>query len=236
MSERTLRDRLLQTVESAREQERFFVEHSDDQPSRVPGRWTAKDHVAHLTSWREHAADVLEAEHRGEEHVEDFDVDARNAETYARTNRMPARDVIDAQGRSYDRLVAAIAACSEDSLRAQRQGRPGPVWKVVPGNGHFHVGQHLMQWHLEQGDSEAAERAADWVHGLDLLFDDPRSQAEANYNLACFRVRFGHEDEAVELLRQSLETDDGALRAWAREDGDLASLRSRPDVQALLAG
>ena len=234
MTDEQLRTQLRRTVEAAQEKERTLAELCEDAPSEVDGRWTAKDHVAHLSAWREHAARVLDAAVRGEETAEDFDIDTENARTYATNRDRSAHDVLAAAGTSYDQLLAAIDATTEAVLQRDRKGRAGPVWRVVPGNGHTHVGEHVIQLQLERRDEKAAEGTAMWVHGLDLLFTDVQSQAVADYNLACFYARAGRAEEAIPLLRRSLEKGNSCLTEWAREDTDLNNIRDRPEVRALL--
>ncbi len=235
MTEEKVKPQLRHTVETARDKERVLAELCDDTPAEVDGRWTAKDHVAHLSAWREHAARVLDAALRGEDQVEDFDIDAQNARIHATYRDKSARDVLATAHASYDQLLAAIDATTETVLQRERKGRAGPVWRVVPGNGHAHVGQHVSQWQLEHGDEDAAGQTAQWVHGLDLLFTDEQSQAVADYNLACFYARTGRAEEAIPLLRASLEKGDASLTEWAREDADLKGIRDRPEVRALLS-
>ncbi|HWW10326.1 MAG TPA: maleylpyruvate isomerase N-terminal domain-containing protein [Candidatus Acidoferrales bacterium] len=234
MTDQQVKPQLRHTVEAARDKERVLAELCDDTPAGVDGRWTAKDHVAHLSSWREHAARVLDAAVHGEDLAEDFEIDTENARTYATYRDSSPHDVLAAASASYDQLLAAIDATTETVLQRKRKGRPGSVWMVVPGNGHAHVGQHVSQWQLEQGDENAAVQTALWVHGLDLLFTDSHSQAVADYNLACFYARAGRAEDAIPLLRASLEKGDASLTEWAREDTDLTGIRDRPEVIALL--
>jgi hypothetical protein len=56
----------------------------------------------------------------------------------------------------------------------------------------------------------------------------------ADYNLACFYARAGRAEDAIPLLRASLEKGDASLTEWAREDTDLTGIRDRPEVIALL--
>jgi len=235
MTEQQVKPQLRRTVEAAQAKERVLAELSDDTTAGVDGRWTAKDHVAHLSAWREHAARVLDAALCGEDQPEDLDIDTQNARIHATYRDQSARDVLAAAHASYDQLLATIDATPETVLQRNRKGRPGPVWIVVPGNGHAHVGQHVSQWQLEHGDDSAAEQTALWVHGLDLLFTDVQSQAVADYNLACFYARSGRAEEAIPLLRASLEKGDASLTEWAREDADLKGIRDRPEVSALLS-
>src|SRR5260370_28117143 len=113
-------------------------------------------------------------------------------------------------GVSYDGWEAPIAAISEDDVSKPHPRYPAAalLWQLVPGNGHYHLGQHLMFWHLEQGDEEAAEVAQQWVYDLDRAeFPDPKSVASTTYNMGCFYARVGRYDEALHWLKHAFDLD-----------------------------
>jgi hypothetical protein len=129
-------------------------------------------------------------------------------------------------------LIEAIRACSEDDLLRERPDNAGPIWRVVPGNGHAHVAQHLSYWAADRGDEAASEEAARWGYALDIeLFSD--NQPVADYNLACFYARKGNADKALPLLQAALRARPD-LRAFAVEDADFAPIRDDPRVQSLM--
>jgi hypothetical protein len=129
-------------------------------------------------------------------------------------------------------LIEAIRACSEDALLRERPNDAGPIWRVVPGNGHAHVAQHLSYWAADRGDEAASEEAARWGYALDIeLFPD--NQPVADYNLACFYARNGNADQALPLLQAALRAR-ADLRRFAVEDPDFAPIRDDPRVQSLL--
>ena len=163
-----LRQLLLETIAAAREREHEFLALCDDSPPE-PGLWTVKDHLAHLTAWRIMVGVLLDSGRTGPEAPRmDEDVQASNARVYA-ANKDKTADVVKSNARAaYDRLEAAIAACSdEDLLKPHPRPRSAGValWQTAPGHVH-HLAEHLMFWHLEQGNEEAAEAAQLWVHGL----------------------------------------------------------------------
>lgn len=239
MESRGLRQRLLATIAAAREREHEFLALCDDSPPPEPGLWTVKDHLAHLTAWRINVARLLDAGRTGTEApTMDDDVEGSNARVYA-ANRDKTADEVKANARSaYDTLDAAIAACSDEDLVKPhpRPRSPGVVlWQTVPGHVH-HVAEHLMFWHLEQGDEEGAEAAQLWVHGLDLAqFPEPDAVAASTYNLGCFYVRIGREDEAVLRFKHAFELDP-SLKTHAQTDPDLDRIRDHPELTALLNG
>lgn len=234
MTEATLRDRLLESLDRARAQEEALIALIDDEPAPVAGQWTAKDNVAHLNAWREHAAHLLESVQRGEEPegpVDDRDLDARNAVIYEAHRDKSAADVRAAIATSYAALIAAVAASSAEDLLRERPGGSA-LWHLVPGNGHGHVAQHVSSWAGEHDDPEGAEAVALWSHqiGVELF---PEEKVIADYNLACFYGRNGRAEEALPLLRDALRVSPD-LVPFALEDPDLTPIRDDPRVQSLL--
>ncbi len=236
MQSQSLKQRLLSTIAASREREHELLAMCDDSPPPEQEVWTVKDHLAHLTAWRIYAARVLDAVRTGSElpHVGDDD-DEQNAEIYAATHEKLADDVKEEARSSYHTLEAALSACSDEDLTKPHPRAPGALlWQVVPGNGHNHLGQHIMFWHLEQGDEEAAEAAQQWVYDLDRAeFPEPKSLAASTYNLGCFYARVGRVDEALFRLRQAFELDP-SLKKVAQKDTDLDRIRSEPELVALI--
>ena len=137
-----------------------------------------------------------------------------------------------AAAESYTSLIDAVTACSDADLLRERPDNGGPVWRVVPGNGHGHVAQHLSYWAVEHGDPVAAEEAAKWSYAIDSeLFPD--NQPVADYNFACFYARNGDADKALPLLRTALRARPD-LRAFALEDVDIEPIRDDPRTESLL--
>ena len=228
-----LKRRLLTTLAASREREHELLAMCDDSPPPEPGLWTVKDHLAHLTAWRMYAGQVLDSARTGaaKPDMED-DVDVANARIYAANREKSADEVMSEARSSYDTLEAAVAGCSDEELASPRGS--SALWQVVPGNGHYHLGEHLMFWHLEQGDEEAAEVAQQWVYDLDRTqFPEPRSVAAAAYNLGSFYARVGRADEA--LLRFKVAFDlDPSLKKDAELDPIVDRIRGDPDVAALI--
>jgi hypothetical protein len=235
MSSDSLKDRLVHSLVVAREKEALLLALVDDSPPVEYGRWTAKDSIAHLNTWREHAVRALDAAQHGtafEGPANDSDLDARNAEIYKAHRGESAATVCATAAQSYTALIDAINACSDADLLRERPDNGGPVWRVVPGNGHGHVAQHLSYWAVEHGDPVAAEEAATWSHAIDSeLFPD--NQPVADYNFACFYARNGDADKALPLLSTALRAR-SELRAFALEDVDIEPIRDDPRVESLL--
>lgn len=82
-------------------------------------------------------------------------------------------------------------------------------------------------------DRAAAERAAELFGKAAQA--DPRAWKHP-FNMACALAKGGAGDEAEAPLRRAIELGGSQLRAKARADGDLASVREEPWFQALVAG
>ena len=240
MPDSDLKDRLIRTLEAARVREEALLAVCDDAPSAVAGQWTAKDNIAHLNAWRAYAARAIEAARLGQPIAESAeaggDLDAQNDVIYQAHRGDSAATVLAAVDETYTALIDAIAACTDEDLLRERPGNAGPFWRIVPGNGHTHVSQHLSYYYAEHGDPAAAEDAAVWAHTLEVdLFPDPVERAAADYNLACYYGRTDRVAEALPLLASALRSRPD-LRTWAAEDPDLDPIRERPEVRAVIAG
>ena len=231
-----LKDSLLMLVAATREKEASdLLPHCDDSPPE-PGRWTAKDNLAHMSWWRDHAAHVIEAARTGEPGPKiNDDLAVENARIHAATRELPAKTVLDEGHRSWERLTSAIQACPAEVLRGPRPGRPEQqAWEVIPGDTHFHLAEHLGYWHSERGEEEAAEAAAIWAHDLNNeAFSEPAPRGYAAYNLGCFFARHGRAHDAAPYLKEGIELVP-SLREWARQDADLDPIRNAPELAALL--
>ncbi len=238
MESRGLRQLLLDTIGSAREREHEFLALCDDKPPPGLGLWTVKDHLAHLTAWRTNVAQLLDSVRTGTEAPKmDEDVQESNARVYSATKDLTAKVIKSNALVAFDRLEAAIGACSdEDLLKPHPRPRSAgvAVWQTIPGHVH-HLAEHLMFWYLQQGNEEAAEAAQLWVHGVDLAqFPEPKAVAASTYNLAYFYAHIGREEEALLRFKVAFELDP-SLKTLARTDAGLERIRNHPELAALIA-
>lgn len=207
-----------------------------DVPPDPDGRWNAKDHLAHLAWWRNRNASLMDAVRTGGRLPPSVEDDPQNALIYNEYRDRTAADIKSEARASWDRLEAALQACTEDDLDRPHPYAPDfKLWATIPGNGHGHLGQHLMFWYLDNSDEARAEAAQLWVRDIEqATLSDPEDQAGATYNLACFYGRVGRVAEALPLLRASLQ-DRPSLRELARKDPDLDRIRGDARVKELLA-
>ena len=134
----------------------------------VAGEWSAKDVVAHLTSYMGWYADRLHENLRGEVYLpteEDMmHWDERNARFYQRNRDRPLDEVLAESAAVFDRLLAGVEAQSEAFLIEPQQfeGAPGPVriWQMLRGDVYDHYREHataIRTW-LQAPRGEEPER------------------------------------------------------------------------------
>ena len=64
------------------------------------------------------------------------------------------------------------------------------------------------------------------VHLVEEWVDGHPEDAAAHYNLACFRMRAGDRDGALESFGRAFELDPGRVRTWSGGDADLDPIRA----------
>ena len=234
MAEQELKKKLLQSLVASQDRE-VELERLCDDLRPDPVRWTAKDHLAHLSHWRRYAAQVLTAVRTGTPAPKVDDEDGLNAEVQAANRDRPAERVKEDARSSYTELARAVDDCSDEDLLKPRPGREtDSAWEVVPGNGHQHLGEHLGFWYEAQGDDRAAEQAQLWTFEVhEATFTDPKRRAFGAYNLGCYYARHGRAHEALPHLKSSFELHP-ELKDWARTDKDLDRVRDDPELNAIL--
>jgi hypothetical protein len=139
-------------------------------------------------------------------------------------------------------LWDAVERVSEDQLAADAgppRSHPQYLWRDVVNlavRGPFHS---YADWHLRAGrvlgSLAVLARWYEAVRGPDL---PTKARSDASYDLACGLARVGRLDAAMEYLPDAFSYNDRAavpvLKAWAREDADLAPLRERADFRTLV--
>ena len=227
---------LLRVISAAQAKEHELVSEAGNDLSNSNGRWSSKDHLAHLSWWREHnVVATINAIRTGGDVPPRLEDESQNAEIYAATKDLAASQIKDDAKRTWNVFEDAILACTEHDLVKPHPKAPGFfLWEIVPAHAG-HIGTHLMWWHLENGRRENAEAAAIWSYEVESeAFPEPAKRADASYNLACFYSRAGQADKAVELLRGALAAKP-ELKQLAATDPDLEPIREDPRVVEVLA-
>lgn len=139
-------------------------------------------------------------------------------------------------------LWEAMDLVTEEQLAADAgppRSHPQYLWRDIVNLAVRGPVHSYSEWHVQAGatfDSLAVlARWYDLTRGTKL---PSKVRSDASYDLACGLARVGRLDAAMEFLPDAFAYNDrGAvpvLKAWAREDPDLANLRERTDFRALV--
>jgi tetratricopeptide (TPR) repeat protein len=102
-------------------------------------------------------------------------------------------------------------------------GRRGEAWRPTPGEAMYEFFPLY-----EAKDYEGALRVAEQI------LDEYPGNGLAHFNIACMQSLLGHEDEAIEHLREALEAAPPLLEN-ARTDDDFAPIRDDPRFAELVS-
>jgi hypothetical protein len=146
---------------------------------------------------------------------------------------------------AHDAMTAlwnAVEAATEDQLaegQGKRRNHPQYVWRdVVIYAVRGPLGEYAA-WHQRQGRTlEGLATLSRWYEAVRGSGLPTKALSDASYDLACGFARAGRGDDAMAFLPDAFVYNDRAavpvLKAWAREDPDLASLADRPDFRSLV--
>ena len=199
--------------------------------------WSAKDLVAHITTWNERLIDRHEAAARGEPIPTYGPDDHENAQIFE-AHRDWSWDAIQRKmDEVHDRLTRLVQTTSEADLTDSQRFewlRGAPLWRRIAGDA-THVLIHLGQFSEEHGNHAYAEgiqqRTTDPLLALD---NSPEWRGVTLYNLACYHALAGRHDTAIEQLGEALRLNPGLIE-WSKQDPDFNGIRSSPAYQALYA-
>lgn len=241
MREAHVKASLLDLLRLARAAEETLVAGLTDTERAEVGtleRWSAKDVIAHIAEWKRRRAQGYVAAARGEEVNFNDEFDAENARIFAEHAGQSWSEVLGGADRALDELLASVGALSEEDLTdpdrfSWRRGQP--LATQVLGNGVWHPYGHMMEFYRTHDQTERATRMLEELVAVVERMNAPATiRGGAVYNLACAYTLSGKRTEALALLPEAFDLEP-SLKAWAREDTDLDSLRGDPDFATLLA-
>jgi hypothetical protein len=193
------------------------------------GGWSPKDHLAHLSAWRQHMTEVLAARREGHEVPRDLrTIDEINADLVVERADWDWERVNAEAESTAAALVAEVLAADAEILREQKT--IGPILGDGPEHDLAHLGELAARVGLESNVLALADTS---LAIIDRGGWPARPAAFARYNLACFHALAGNLDVARSLLRQALPEDE-ELRSVAATDDDLLALRD--EIAALAQG
>ena len=232
-----LRDGVLHLLSAVRNEEWTLQRILDaDQRERV-GTEAApeiKDLLARASAARRTATAMLREVAAGRPANGCAPVDAPPAGSWEATHA-DAHDAMTA-------LFTAVTAATEDQLAedpGKRRNHPQYFWRdVVIYAARGPMGEYA-EWHQRQGRMlEGLGVLSRWYEAVRGTNLPTKALSDASYDLACGFARAGRGDDAMAFLPDAFVYNDRpavpVLKAWAREDPDLASLTARADFRTLV--
>jgi tetratricopeptide (TPR) repeat protein len=232
-------EKLLILLKTANEEEQALYERLGENERATASKldqWSAKDTLAHISSWKEYMVRNISATLRGENPEANADLGSINATIYKNNKNKSWDDIITILERVYRSSVECVKAIPhakmiDSNTLPWQEGRP--FWRIIAGNGYLHPVTHLAEYYFNRGDSNIAvklhEQAADLTADLS---NSPDWQGVVKYNLACCYALSGQHKKAINELGKSLELNSD-LKEWSKEDPDLASIRSYGSYKSL---
>ena len=200
--------------------------------------WAAAPVVAHNTEFRRQQVQRLRAIRCGQAPPEFAEVDHASAALYAELSAQPADAVARDSWRVTGELAEEMRLVSrEDLLDPARNPwlRGRQLWLQVVVRGFWHPLGHLGEYYLGHGQPQRAVTLAEHAVAAAGYVGAPApARGMASYNLACAQARAGQRGEAQAALAEAIALNPD-VRANARNDKDLASIRNDDQVQALLS-
>jgi len=234
MSQPAFKPILLDLLRHAQRAQDAFVQALDP-AERVatgsPACWSAKDHIAHMTFWRQQLNLKLQAILRHESPTGYDGYEQINALVFERERQRPWPEVLAESDDAYDKLIALTDQLSDDALTAF--GRfdwvpdGWPLYTAFMGNCYEHSAHHLAQYSLDRHDLAQALRTYDaWVERIVQVAAPDALKGLVLYNLACYYGVHAAVEQAATTAQRAC-TLHPALKEFARTDPDLVAVRAQ---------
>jgi hypothetical protein len=228
---------LLDLLRQASEDLETFVRdlsEAERAASGTPDHWSAKDHVAHMTFWRERLAANLAAILAGEAPPSSEPFLELNEQVFTQRRDTPWPDVLDASRQVDKRLAGEIGDLAEEDLVGfnrftwQADQNPSdPLYGPILGSTYEHFRDHFAQYRLDRGDLEGATRIVElWTNRFVATAAPDDVRGHLLYNEACFYATHGQLDTARVTLEEALRLAPHLVE-WSKSDPDLVALGDR---------
>ena len=196
----------------------------------TPDYWSAKDHVAHQTFWRQRLVLRLQALIGNTPQPPSENFEQRNPILFEEQRYRSWSDILLESDLAYKELLTLTEQLTEEDLinfhRFDWTHDGEPLYTAFMGNCYEHTQQHLAQYLLDRGDLERAIDTYEvWARRVVEAEVPDLLKGEIFYNLACFYATHSRREQAWPLLQQAFRLYP-ETREFALTDPDLVDLRS----------
>ncbi len=195
----------------------------------TPELWAAKDHVAHMTFWRQRLVLIVQALLQKVPRPKSEDFEELNPLIFEEQRYRSWPDIIAESDHVYADLIALTHQLSEEDLTAfnrfdwMQDGMP--LYTSFMGNCYEHTQNHLAQYYADRNDLERAlETYEVWTRRVLEAGVPETLQGYVLYNLACFYATHSRIEKASAPLQQAFALYP-QTREFALTDPDLVALR-----------
>jgi len=227
MTQHPFKSVLLDLLRQAQISQNAFFQHlpeSELVTSGTPDFWSAKDHVAHMTFWRQRLALKLQAIIREEPQPEVQDFEQLNPLIFEEQCDRPWPAILTESDQAYADLIALTEQLTEEDLTASGRFDCMPLYTSFMGNCYEHTQIHLAQYLLDRRENAGALEIYEiWTSRVVEAVIPDTLKGYMLYNLACFYATHGQLEKARPTLQQALILYPG-LREFALTDPDLVAL------------
>ena len=232
MTQRAFKPVLLDLLQQAQiSQNSFFQQLPPAELTAIgtPECWSAKDHVAHMTFWRQRLVLRLQAiiQQAPQPAFEDFE--QLNPAIFEEYRYHSWSTLLSESDQAYAELVSLVSHLTEEDLTAFHRfdwnDNGMPLYTVFMGSCYEHTQIHLAQYLLDRHDfNHALETYEVWANRVVEAEVPEVLKGYIFYNLACFYASHSRLEQAASALQQAF-TLYPASREFARTDPDLVALR-----------
>ncbi len=196
----------------------------------TPELWAAKDHVAHMTFWRQRLVLIVQALLRKAPHPTSEDFEELNPIIFEEQRSRSWSEIMTESDHVYADLIALTDQLAEEDLTAFHRfdwmDEGMPLYTSFMGNCYEHTQNHLAQYSVDRDDLERAlDTYEAWAKRVLEAGVPETLQGYVFYNLACFYATHSRVEKASMPLQQAFTLYPHS-RELALTDPDLVELRS----------
>jgi hypothetical protein len=232
MTEQSFKPILLDLLHQAHlAQDAFLQELNATERAAIgtPEYWSAKDHVAHMTFWRQRLVFQLAAILKHETPPTSENFEQLNIQVFEAQRERPWSEILSESEQAYAELVTLTEQLAEEDLTAFNRfdwiPNGEPLYTSFMGNCYEHAQQHFAQYSLDRHDLPRATHIYEsWASRVVDAEVPGVLKGMVLYNLACFYATHTQLEKASATLQQSLLLTP-SLKEWSLSDPDLVALR-----------
>lgn len=195
----------------------------------TPEFWAAKDHLAHMTFWRQRLVLRVQAIIRKKPQSSSDDFEQLNPVLFEKFQFRQWPEILSESDHVYAELITLTEQLPEEDLTAFNRfdwtHAGTPLYTSYMGYCYEHTQQHLVQYLLDRHEfARAVETYEAWASRVIEAEVPEPLKGSVFYNLACFYATHSLLEKATPALQQAF-TLYPATREFARTDPDLLALR-----------